>query len=177
MSSWRNTFNTLQTIAGFLHSQQQIFKAVKTVYNLFLAPILNPVLAFYFTLWKFIARQFGYVISFLHVIAQSFDKESPKDRQRSTKDDSASDDISLKTEWDASQYNHASLLSFLDHDSRKERATSGPRKEGSGGGLLKATIGSVTFSSAIVFPLSVSSFPSFFGSKEGTIPPHDPWMG
>lgn len=114
----------MQNIVGFLKSQQNILKAVLTIYNVFLAPIVNPLLAFYTTLWKVIIRLFGYVISILHLIARFFGRDSPNDYQsldhnspnddqsldqkspndyqsldkKSPNDDLASDDLNSKTE-------------------------------------------------------------------------------
>jgi len=60
--------------------------------------------------------------------------------------------------------------SLLYHVSNNERATNGPRIGGSGGGLLKATMGS-TLSLAIFFPSApMSVLVCFFGVEVATIP-------
>ncbi|KAH9618120.1 hypothetical protein KSS87_011995 [Heliosperma pusillum] len=60
----------------FLKSPQTIFKVVFTIYNMLLAPIMNPILAFYVILWKLVIRLLGSVISTLHLIAKFFHKMS-----------------------------------------------------------------------------------------------------
>ena len=54
------------------------------------------------------------------------------------------------------------------HVSNNERATNGPKKGGSGGGLLKATIGSIV--SLVASPLLSASFSSFLGVKVANKP-------
>lgn len=65
--------------------------------------------------------------------------------------------------------NQSSPLSWLDHISNNERAISGPRTGGSGGGLLKATIGSV-FSFKTCLPSPESLISCFFGVEVATVP-------
>ncbi|XP_074304026.1 uncharacterized protein LOC141638513 [Silene latifolia] len=60
----------------FLKSPQTIFKVVFTIYNMLLAPIMNPILAFYVILWKLVVRLLGYLMSTLHMIAKFFNKMS-----------------------------------------------------------------------------------------------------
>jgi len=67
----------------------------------------------------------------------------------------------------------SSSPSWLDHISNNERAINGPKTGGNGGGLLKATIGSIfsfgtsTFSKealpSCLFRVEVATVPSFVG--------------
>lgn len=61
--------NTMHNIAAIQKSQQNIWKAGVLIYNFLLAPIINPILAFYTALWRVIIRIFGYVITIMHLIA------------------------------------------------------------------------------------------------------------
>ncbi|KAK9716619.1 hypothetical protein RND81_06G245900 [Saponaria officinalis] len=65
-----------QAAKWFLKSPQTIFTVAMKIYNVLFAPIINPVLAFYITLWKLIARVLGYIISILHIIAKFLNQKS-----------------------------------------------------------------------------------------------------
>lgn len=165
---------TYVTHLGFLKSPHIILKAVLNIYNLCLAPVVNPVLTFYITLWRIVARTLGYGISFLHIIARFFNKHSSSNDNDKDTSNLESEQGPSSLPWNKSQ---SSLLSCFDNVSRKERATSGPKMGGSGGGLLKATIGSAPFSSdTVLLALQLSSLPFFLGSKVGAIPPHARWI-
>lgn len=159
---------TYVTHLGFLKSPHIILKAVLNIYNLCLAPVVNPVLTFYITLWRIVARTLGYGISFLHIIARFFNKHSSSNDNDKDTSNLESEQGPSSLPWNKSQPS----LSCFDNESRKERATSGPKMGGSGGGLLKATIGSAPFSSdTVLLALQLSSLPFFLGSKVGAIPP------
>ncbi|KAK9668097.1 hypothetical protein RND81_13G035100 [Saponaria officinalis] len=55
----------------FLKSPHTIFMVVMHIYNLLVAPVMNPMLAFYIILWKLVVRLLGYVISILHFVAKT----------------------------------------------------------------------------------------------------------
>ncbi|KAL9246689.1 hypothetical protein vseg_020192 [Gypsophila vaccaria] len=65
-----------QAAKWFLKSPQTIFTVASKIYNIFFAPIINPVLAFYVTLWRLIARLLGYIISVLHILAKFINQKS-----------------------------------------------------------------------------------------------------
>lgn len=100
----RSLFDEFPRAANWLLKRPQtILQAVLKIYGLFLAPIVNPIITFYITLWKFMARTLGYFISFLHIIARFFNKDSPSndiDKDSTSNDidkDSPSTDIENDT--------------------------------------------------------------------------------
>ncbi|KAL2902584.1 hypothetical protein RDABS01_027666 [Bienertia sinuspersici] len=81
----RSAFDEFPKAADwFLKRPHTILKAMLKIYNLFLAPIVNPILTFYITLWKLTTRVLGYAISFLHIIARFFTKDSSNDNDNDT---------------------------------------------------------------------------------------------
>ncbi|KAL9242804.1 hypothetical protein vseg_016768 [Gypsophila vaccaria] len=54
----------------FLKSPHTIFMVMSSIYNLLVAPFMNPFLAFYITIWKLLVRLLGYAIRILHFAAK-----------------------------------------------------------------------------------------------------------
>ncbi|XP_021754216.1 uncharacterized protein LOC110719561 [Chenopodium quinoa] len=91
----------------FLNSPNIILRAVLSIYSLFIAPFVNPVITFYITLWNIVARTLGYVMSFLHIIGRIFNKNSSSTDISSTEIDKpstviANDTSTMETEQEPS---------------------------------------------------------------------------
>ncbi|XP_021757546.1 uncharacterized protein LOC110722590 [Chenopodium quinoa] len=93
----------------FLNSPHIILRAVLSIYALFVAPFVNPIITFYITLWNVVARTLGYVMSFLHIIGRFFKKKSsstdidkPSTEIDKPSTDIANDTSNLETEQEPS---------------------------------------------------------------------------
>ncbi|CAI9094136.1 OLC1v1029825C1 [Oldenlandia corymbosa var. corymbosa] len=142
----------------FLKSPNVIFQLLLKVYNIIAQPILNPILSWYIKLWSFIVNIISftlkilkYIVKFINIAAIYNSRENSKKRPYI---------INIQS----------SVLSRFNHESNNVRATNGPTTGGSGGGLLKATIGSAGLASSFSsLPPAGSSVSSFLGIKVRTV--------